>query len=170
VKSRIAPSTFAAVLAVIGSQGLLLAAFAGAGRLAGMAAAAGCALVWLVLVALAMPGISACFCASLALGVLAAMAGAPALLATAAAGASLAAWDLSLLAAGRGRRADEPEERPFLASRLRALAIGIFPGVALAALLGRARLDIPFLGMLAIPILVLIALDRAARRWGNGGG
>lgn len=156
--------TVVAGLAVLGSQGLLAAGFGAAGRLDGTIGAAACALGWLAVLVWSVPAAGACLTASLALGVLSALAGAPGWLPAAAAGASLAAWDLTRLAAG-ARGADEAGERRIVTGRLGALAAGILPGLALAGLLGWIRLALPFAVMLALAIAALVALDRAARRW-----
>ncbi len=108
----------------------------------------------------------ACLVALLALGVVAVLAGAPGWLGAVAAAASLAAWDLSLLAVQRPRGADRSQERRLLRSHLRALAAGILPGLALAILLGPVRLRIPFLAMVVLAAVALLALHRVARRWG----
>jgi hypothetical protein len=166
VTRRITLRTLAAAAAVAGSQGLLLAGFAAAGRVDGVAAAAACGIVWLAVLALALPGAVACLTLSLALGVLAALAGAPGGLTTTAAGASIAAWDLTRLAAGGARGIDAPTERRLLRSRLRALAAGILPGVVLAGLLRPVRIDMPFVVLASLALLALLTLDQVARRSG----
>lgn len=154
----------AAAVAVTASQGLLVAGFAAAGRPAGAAAALACALGWLLVLAFRWPGASLCLTASLALGVVAALAGAPGWLPATAAAASLVAWDLVLLRVERARPG--PGERRLLANRLGALAAGVAPGLLLAAVLGRVRVELPFTAVAAAAAIALLALDRAARRWG----
>ncbi len=154
----------AAALAILASQGLIAAGFGAAGRLDGTIGAAACALGWLAVLAWSLPAAAACLTASLGLGVLAALAGAPGWLPATAAGASVAAWDLTVLAA-EARGADDGGERRIVTARLAALAAGILPGLALAGLLGRVRLALPFAAMLALAIGALVALHRAARRW-----
>ncbi len=158
--------TLVAALAVAASQALLAAAFAWARCGAGVAAAGLCALGWLVVLALAVPFAAACLAASLALAVLAVLAGAPGWLTTAAAAASLAAWDLTGVAGARARGVDGAAERRILASHLRALAAGILPGLALAGVLGEARIALPFPVLVAVAVGARVALDRAARRAG----
>lgn len=157
--------TLAAALAICGSQGLLLAGFAIAGRVDGMVAALVCALGWVLVLALAASEATLCLVASLGLGVLGALAGAPGWITTTAAGASLAAWDLTLLGARGAAPADEPGERRLLRSHLRALAAGILPGLALAILLGRAQVAIPFAAMVVLVGVALLSLHGVARRW-----
>lgn len=166
MKRRLTIRVAAAALAVVASQAMLLAAFATVRRGDGMAAAAVCAVGWGAVLALAAPGVSLCLTASLALAILAVLAGAPGWLTTTAAAASLAAWDLTHLATGGARGVDQAAERRLVTSRLRALAAGILPGLALAALLGQARLAVPFPVMVGAAIVALLALDRAARRTG----
>jgi len=164
VRGRSAIRTFAAALAIAAAEGVQAATFAWLGRAAGIAAAMACALGWGLALALALPVGTLCLVASLGLGVLAAVAGAPAGLAAAGAGAAVAAWDLTLLATEEPRAVDGAGERRVLASRIGALGAGILPGVALAALLGAVRLELPFVAVVAAALLLLGALDRVARR------
>jgi len=156
----------AAALAILASQALLAAAFAMVRRGEGLAAAAACALGWLTVLVVAAPAASLCLTASLALAVLAVLAGAPGWLSTAATAASLVAWDLTHLATEPARGVDDAAERRMMGSHLRALGAGILPGVALAGVLGQARLTVPFPVMVGVVILALVALHRAGRQAG----
>jgi len=167
VKTRPTARSLAAALAILASQALTAAGFAVAGRALGAAAAAACALLWLAVLALALPGQAVCLATSLALAVLAVAAGGPGLLAVASAAAGVAAWDLARFATAGAPAADRAGERRLLRSRLLALAAGLLPGLALAAALGPVRLALPFPVMLGAAVLLLFALDRAARRWGS---
>lgn len=135
-----------------------------AGNGLGVAAAAACALCWLVVLAFALPGATACLAASLALEVWGVMAGGPGWLAAASAGASLAAWEFTSSAI-EGTRSGEEADRPFLRHRSIALGAGLLPGLALAGLLGRVHAGIPFAVMAGLAGVALLALDRLARRW-----
>ena len=157
----------AAAVAILSSQALLLAAFAAAGRPPGMGAAGACAAAWLLVLWRRAPGATACLAAALGLSVLALLAGAPAWLPAAGCGAALVAWDLTGFCSGGERCPDEEGERALLGSRLRALALGILPGLALALALGILHLRLPFAAVLLAAAGALLALDRAARRWGN---
>jgi hypothetical protein len=166
MKRLLAPRGLAAALAILASQGLTLAAFARAGRADGMAAAGGSAVLWMGVLAMALPAAAACLTVSLALAVLSVLSGGPGGLAVGAAGASLAAWDLTRLSSGGAPAADAAGERRLVRSRLLALAGGILPGLVLAGLLGGVRMALPFPVMLGLAVAALLALDRAARRWG----
>jgi hypothetical protein len=159
----------AAAAAVVASQALTLAAFALAGRPWGVAAAGACAVLWLCVLARAIPAAGACLFAAVALAALSILAGAPGWLGVAASSASVVAWDLTRFASGGAPAEDRAGERRLVGSRLGALAAGLLPGLVLAALLGQLRLTLPFPVMLGLGLLALLALDRAARRWDRGG-
>lgn len=152
-----------AALAVVAAEALVGAGFAAAGRPAGIAAAAGCAVAWLAVAALAASGSTALLVATLALEVLGALAGAPAWLCAAATASAVAAWDLSAVAASAPRDPDPVREARVMAGHLRALAVGLGPGVVLAAALGWARVELPFWGVLALGLAAVLALDQASR-------
>jgi hypothetical protein len=139
--------------------------FAIAGRAVGVVAAGACGIAWLAVLALALPGAGACLVLSLTLGVLAAVAGAPGWLPATAAGASVVAWDLTHFAAGAARGVDARAERRLVRIRLRTLAAGVLPGLGVAALLGPVRIDMPFVVLVGLALLALLAVDRVARRW-----
>jgi hypothetical protein len=155
-----------AAFAILCSQALLLAAFAVAGRPLGMAAAGLCAAAWLLVLARSAPGAAPCLGAALGLAILALLAGAPGWLPSLGAGAALASWDLTTFCTQRERAPDASGERALLASRLRGLAVGILPGLALAGVLGHVRLDLPFAVVAALAAAAVLLLDRASRRWG----
>jgi hypothetical protein len=160
---------FAAAAAVVASQALTLAAFTLAGRPWGMTAAGACAVLWLGALARAVPAAGACLFASVALAALSILAGGPGWLGVAASCASVVAWDLTRFASGGAPAVDRAGEQRLVRSRLGALAAGLLPGLVLAALFGQLRLTVPFPVMLGVGILALLALDRAARRWGREG-
>jgi hypothetical protein len=166
VNLRLGLRGLAAALAVVASQALTLAAFALAGRAAGMAAAGAFALLWLGVLARGVFAAGACLFASVALAVLAVLAGGPGWLGIAACSASVAAWDLTRFTTGGAPAQDGAGERGLVRSRLVALAAGLLPGLVLAALLGQVQLSLPFPVMLGLGLVALLALDRAARRWG----
>ncbi len=155
----------AAATAVIASQALTAAAFALAGNAWGLAGAGACTLLWLVVLGRAVPMAGACLFASVALAALSVLAGAPGWLGVAASTAAVVAWDLTRLATGGAPAEDADGDRRLVRSRLGALATGLLPGLALAALLGQVRLALPFPVMLGLGVVALLALDRAARRW-----
>lgn len=95
---------------------------------------------------------------------LAGRAGAPAWSWAMVAAAAVAAWDLGRLAAGAPEDPAPAREARLLAVHLRALAIGLLPGVALAVALGGLRLPLPFLAVLALAVVATAALERAGRR------
>ena len=156
----------AAAVAVVASQALTLAAFALAGRPGGMAGAGAWALLWLTVLARAFPAAGACLFGSVALAALSVLAGGPGWLGVAAVAASVVAWDLTRLTSDGVPAGDRAGERRLVRSRLLALAAGLLPGLVLAVLLGHVELTVPFPVMLGLGLVALLALDRAARRWG----
>jgi hypothetical protein len=114
--------------------------------------------------ALRLPAALAPLLAVAAVGL--ALAGRPGALAwtwAAASAAAVAAWDLARLAAGAPDDPEPAREARLLAVHLRALAVGLLPGVALAAALGGLRLPLPLLAVLALGLVAAAALERAAR-------
>lgn len=100
----------------------------------------------------------------LGLAVLAVVAAAPTWLCAVAAGGAVAIGDLAALAAEATPDADRAQEARVLRAHLGALAAGLAPGIALAALLGRAHFALPFGAVLALGLGAVVALDRAWRR------
>lgn len=164
MRPAVTTPTLVAAAAVSGSQALVAAAYAAAGRPQGIGAAAACAAAWLLLTRLAHRAVFAMLFVGLGLTAGAALAGAPAWLCAAAAGGCVAAWDLSLVAGAAPPEADPAQERRVLRAHLGALAAGLSPGLLLAGLLGDVRIALPFGAVLALGLIAVAALDQAGRR------
>ena len=157
-----------ALAAALGATASLAAGLAAGGRPLVALAALPLALTW---AGTLLPRLGAlaplCLAASVALAAAGLLCGAPTVLMWLGATAALAAWDLVLLAraaARPSRAAAEPP--PAGAPHLRALVFGLASGLALACLGRLARIELPFVAMLALAVVATGGLERVVRvRW-----
>jgi hypothetical protein len=104
------------------------------------------------------------FVLALALAVAAVALGAPAWACAMASAGCVAVGALALAAGSAPPGADRAQEARVYRAHLGALAAGLLPGIALVALLGQARMALPFGVVVVLGLAALAALDRAWRR------